>query len=350
MIPLEACSAYPALTAAPRVRIVNFIPYLAGQGVELSFRPSLTGTEYALVTSDASPATKAQILARAAARLVNHRDFDPDSLSLIHRLRFLLPIPGVDPPRRLDVYDFDDALFVGSIGKENRSFGWLKREAERWHAYTGRARLVIAGNDYLAARAREIARRVEVVPSCVDPSIQPMRKHAEREVVRVGWIGSPSTATYLDQCLPVLEKINRNGPRAELVLVGAGGQFDAPWITSLPWTPESEKELLASFDIGIMPLPDDEWTRGKCGYKLLQYFSAGVPAVASPVGVNSSIIGDERGALASSDEDWLRALETLVNDAGMRRQMGSNARQFVEEKYSYEAWAPQLAGMLEDLV
>ncbi len=135
----------------------------------------------------------------------------------------------------------------------------------------------------------------------------------------------------------------------ELVLVGAGTSFDAPWITSLPWTPESEKDALASFDIGIMPLPDDEWTRGKCGYKLLKYFAAGVPAVASPVGVNRAIVGEERGVLASSSDDWFEALEMLVRDAQARREMGFNARQFVEAKYSYERWAPELAGMLKSL-
>jgi glycosyltransferase involved in cell wall biosynthesis len=346
---VAADTAYPEVTPGARVRIVDFIPYLAGQGVDLSFRPTMTSAEYNLVTSGASPARKARVLAGAATRLVRNRSAAPNALSLIHRLRFLLPLPGIDPPRRLDVYDFDDALFVGSIGSENSSFGWIKREAERWHAYSSRARLVIAGNNHLAARASTIAKRVEVVPSCVDPSIQPVREHGEREVVRVGWIGSRSTAVYLERCLPVLEKMNRDKKRVELVLVGAGRSFEAPWITSLPWTPESEKELLASFDIGIMPLPDDEWTRGKCGYKLLQYFAAGVPAVASPVGVNTAMVGNERGALATSEAEWLSALELLVSDARVRKEMGSNARSFVEARYSYQHWAPQLAEMLKSL-
>ncbi len=179
----------------------------------------MTGDEYSLVTSEASPARKARTLAGAASRLVRNRSFDPDTLSLIHRLRFLLPLPGVDPPRRLDVYDFDDALFVGSIGHENRRFGWVKREAERWSAYTSRARLVIAGNEYLAARASTIARRVEVVPSCVDPSIQPVREHGEQEVVRVGWIGS-----RIDRRLPrsVPARARENQPERKTGGAGPG--------------------------------------------------------------------------------------------------------------------------------
>lgn len=349
MTSVAADTAYPEVTPGARVRIVDFIPYLAPQGVDLSFHPTMTRKEYELVGSNVSPVRKAQVLASAATRLARNRRTATGTLSLVHRLRFLLPFPGVDPPRNLDVYDFDDALFVGSIGNENRGFSWVKREAQRWREYTSRARLVIAGNEYLATRASQLARRVEVVPSCVDPSIQPVRKHGDREVVRVGWIGSRSTAIYLDQCLPVMEKINRDGPRAELVVVGAGSGFDAPWITSVPWTPASEAELLSSFDIGIMPLPDDEWTRGKCGYKLLQYFAAGVPAIASPVGVNCSMVSGERGVLASSEADWHGALELLVNDAQARSEMGANARRFVEDKYSYQYWAPQLAGMLNSL-
>ncbi len=347
--PVLAESAYPASAPGSRVRIVSFAPYLSRHGVELSFRPTLTDGEYSLVISGASANRKARVLAAAASRLLRRGRVPDEGAFLVHRLRFLLPLPAVDPPPRIDAYDFDDALFVGSTMHENRRFAWAKREAARWRAYTGRARVVIAGNAYLATHAREHAQRVEVVPSCVDPSVQPTHEHGEPEVVRVGWIGSKSTAVYLEQCLPVLERLNCTRRRAELVLVGAETPYDAPWIQTKPWSLDREKELLASFDIGIMPLPDDEWTRGKCGYKLLQYFAAGVPAVASPVGVNRDLVGDERGILASSDQEWLKALERLVGDAPMRQEMGFNARRFVERQYSYERWAPRLAELLTDL-
>ena len=346
---VAAETAYPAQTPGARVRITNFIPHLSGHGIELDYRPSLTEDEYDLITSSAPSARKALVLAAAAARFARQGRVPTGTLSLVHRLRFMLPLPILDPPRKLDVYDFDDALFVGSIGHENSSFGWAKREARRWHSYTSRARLVIAGNEYLAARANMFADRVKVVPSCVDPSIQPVRKHQELEVARVGWIGSRSTASYLDQVLPALESINRHERRVELVVVGAKTSHASPWITFEPWSLETEAALLASFDIGIMPLPDDAWTRGKCGYKLLQYFAAGVPAIASPVGVNSAIIGDERGLLASSVGDWQTALEGLMADAQIRKEMGANARDFVERKFSYEYWSPQLAEMLKAL-
>lgn len=309
----------------------------------------MTDAEYSLVISDASANRKARVLAAGASRLLRRGRVRQDGVFLVHRLRFLLPLPAVDPPPRLDAYDFDDALFVGSTMHENRRFAWVKREAARWHAYTGRARLVIAGNSYLATHAREHAQRVEVVPSCVDPSVQPTHEHGEREVVRVGWIGSKSTVVYLEQCLPVLERLNRTRRRVDLVLIGAETPYNAPWIESHPWSLDREKDLLASFDIGIMPLPDDEWARGKCGYKLLQYFAAGVPAVASPVGVNRTLVGCERGILASSEAEWYAALGQLAGDATTRREMGSRARTFVEKEYSYERWAPRFAGLLREL-
>jgi glycosyltransferase involved in cell wall biosynthesis len=137
-----------------------------------------------------------------------------------------------------------------------------------------------------------------------------------------------------------------------MVLVGAEGlDLQEPWLERRSWSLASEPRDLASFDIGVMPLPDTEWTRGKCGYKLLQYFSAGVPAVASPVGVNTRIVGEggERGLLASTDEEWRAALEKLIRDHQARQEMGARARSFVEKDYSYQRWAPELAGLLSDL-
>jgi glycosyltransferase involved in cell wall biosynthesis len=137
--------------------------------------------------------------------------------------------------------------------------------------------------------------------------------------------------------------------RAKLVAVGAMPLTVAPWFEPRPWRLDTEGEELAGFDIGVMPMPDNEWTRGKCGYKILQYFAAGVPAVASPVGVNQSLIEPDRGVLAESEEEWLRALELLVNDPEARAQMGAAGRTFVERHYSYERWAPEVAALCASL-
>ncbi len=352
-INVAAETAYPLSAASARVRVVSFAPHLRAHGIALHYRPNLTDAEYRAISSDAGPLRKAGELARASGRLVvRHLGRSEDGPLLIHRLRFLLPVPGLEPARSLDAYDFDDALYQGSILASNRRFRLLKREAEHWRTYVSRARLVIAGNDHLARRAREHARRVEVVPSCVDPSAQPTREHGEREVVTIGWIGSRSTSDDLREVLPIVGRLNERGVKARLVLIGAGPlEFTAPCLERRPWSEASEADELASFDIGIMPLPDNEWTRGKCGYKLLQYFAAGVPAVASPVGVNTRIVGDrrERGLLAATPQEWSSSLEELVKDHQARGEMGAAARRFVEDEYSYQRWAPELAALLGEL-
>lgn len=349
MLPVLAETAYPGSAPGARVRLLDFVPFLDGCGVELTVHPTLTDSEYSTVISSGSPAGKARVLGSAAMRLVRRPGINPELLFLVHRLRFLLPLPAIDPPTRLDIYDFDDALFVGSTMNENRRFAWVKREAERWRQYTKRARITLAGNSYLADQARQQGGRVEILPSCVNPAVQPVREHEEVETVRIGWVGSQSTAVYLEQLLPVFERLWKRGRNFELAVVGAGHLPAAPWIRPSPWSLDSERELLASFDIGIMPLPDDPWTRGKCGYKILQYFAAGVPAVVSPVGVNRKIVGTERGLLATSEVEWLEALDQLVLDADMRREAGANARSFVVDEYSFQTWAPRLAELLGEL-
>jgi glycosyltransferase involved in cell wall biosynthesis len=350
---VTAETAYPASAASARVRLAAFAPHLLGHGVDLRYRPTLTDVEYRTISSAGGPALKALALSRAAARMIGSNvTASRDRALLIHRLRFLTPVPGFEPAMRLGAYDFDDALYLGSILPQNQGFGWLKREAAHWRAYVRRARLVIAGNAHLAARALEHARRVEVVPSCVDPAAQRIRAHGEREVVTIGWIGSRSTSDDLRVVLPVVDRLIQRGLRARLVLIGAGQLgFAAPWLEQRPWSRASEADELATLDIGIMPLPDNEWTRGKCGYKLLQYFSAGVPAVASPVGVNKQIVGGERerGLLAGTPDEWFSALEELVRDHGARGEMGTAARGFVEREFSYQRWAPELARLLREV-
>jgi len=340
-------TAYPLTAPSARVRIAYFAPLLSAHGIALDYRPTLTNHEYGVLSSRAPAVRKALVLAASAARTgLRHPAHE---LFLVHRLRLLSPFPGVDPPRHLDVYDLDDALFLGSPAAANRRFQWAKQEARRCVDCLRRARLVIAGNAFLADRAREYARQVEVVPSCVDPGRQPLRIHAATEVVTVGWIGSHTTSVYLESIFSVFARLNADRLRAKLVVVGGNPDMSADWIEHRAWSLANEPSDLAGFDIGIMPLPDTDWARGKCGYKILQYFGAGVPAVASPVGITSELIGDDRGLLASSPTEWYAALDQLISDVDERRRRGAAARTYVEQRYSYQRWAPQLAGLLKSV-
>ena len=316
--------------------------------VELRFRSHLSEAEYVTLSNPGGRARKVRAVAACAAR-VAHASHPPDTLLMVHRLRSLIPVPGCDPPAHVDVYDFDDALFEKSVSPVNRGFGALKREAGRYHAYLRRARLVLAGNAYLAAHASAYAQRVEVVPSCIDAAAHIQRDHADVETLTIGWMGSASTTPYLMEILPVLRAINAQGVRMRLLAVGAARLPSEKWIEQLPWTLLAEADLLSRFDVGVMPLPDDPWTRGKCGYKLLQYFAAGVPAVASPVGVSAALLAGGGGLAAATHAEWRAALEEFANDTSMRREAGRAGRRLAETEYSYQRWAPELAAMLRSL-
>jgi glycosyltransferase involved in cell wall biosynthesis len=342
-------TAYPREVASARVRIANFAPLLRDHGIELHYRPTLTESDYRLLATRGHVVRKAATLGRASARAVV-RPKPSNDLLLVHRLRLLNPVPAFDPPRYLDVYDIDDALFAPfTTGGVNRRFRWTKQEARRCIECLRRSRLVLAGNSFLAGHAGKHARRVEVMPSCVEPREQPVRAHHDEHEVTVGWIGSPTTTPYLHIALPAVARLNADGVRAKLVLVGADRTLTAPWIEHHPWSLATERDHLASFDIGIMPQPDDEWARGKCGYKVLQYFAAGIPAVGSPVGITSALIGSDRGLVADSSEQWYQALNKLIVDPAERRERGVAGRAFVERNYSYQRWAPELAQLLRSL-
>ncbi len=340
-------TAYPVTAASARVRLAQFVPFLSAQGVGLRYEPTLRPDEYARLSSSAPAHRKAAILAASAVRAAAsaHRN----ELLLIHRLRLLNPLPFVDPPHHLDAYDFDDDLFEGSAADVNRRFQWAKQEARRAVTCVRKARLVLAGNAFLAQQASAHNQHVEVVPSCVDPSTQPVRQHRDVDIVTVGWVGSHTTSQYLGSILPVFDRINRNGTRARLVVVGGRVDHSASWLEQRPWSLETQAGELARFDVGVMPLPDNDWARGKCGYKLLQYFAAGVPAVASPVGVSATLVGDEHGRLATTPAEWETALQRLINDPQERAEQGAAARLFVEREYSYQCWAPRLAELLKAL-
>jgi len=345
---VAAESAYPGLTPGPRVRVVAYGPFLAAHGIDLSFRSHISDDEYRVLSGTAPRSAKAAVVARCAAR-VARRSRPADALVMVHRLLSLVPVPTRDPPSRVDVYDFDDALFHDSISTRHRAFRTLKREAERCDAHLRKAVLVVAGNDYLASHATSRARRVEVVPSCVDPSLQPLRRHADVEILTVGWLGSDSTAAYIREVLPVFRAINRGRIRMKLLTMGARALPEEPWLEQHPWRLQDERAMLASIDVGIMPLRDDPWSRGKCGYKIVQYYAAGVPAIASPVGVNRALLRRGGGIAATSAQEWRSALEALAEDARARRQAGLTGRKLVEADYSYQRWAPELAAMLRSI-
>ena len=169
--------------------------------------------------------------------------------------------------------------------------------------------------------------------------------------VTVGWIGSPSTWAFVKPIVPLLTEL-MDSLNFTVKVVGAGPQTKSPpRFEFLPWSEAEEIRFIQSMDIGIMPLPDEPWARGKCGYKLIQYMACGLPVIASPVGVNSSIVDHgKNGFLATTPQEWAEAITTLARDATLRRTMGAEGRRKIERAYSLAVHGPRLAGMLHEVM
>jgi glycosyltransferase involved in cell wall biosynthesis len=245
------------------------------------------------------------------------------------------------------VYDFDDALMYRSSGSRNaHSFSRRFKFAYMMK----RVNLVIAGNQFLKSQVIPYNPSVEVIPTSIDLSRTSVKKgyHSEGPIT-IGWLGSSSTLKYLSSLLPTLEKMFKGYPLFQLKIVCDQFLHSSYLpIIKKKWSSEEEEADLKSFDIGIMPLFDDLWSRGKCGLKILQYQSVGVPVICTPVGVNRDIIEDGVNGFWAQDKDrWEKGLLKLIQEDGLRREMGLEGRKTVEKGYSLDVNAPRILDVLK---
>jgi glycosyltransferase involved in cell wall biosynthesis len=246
------------------------------------------------------------------------------------------------------VYDFDDSVMYKSGPASRRQ---QQRQQRRFAVTAGKADLVIAGNRYLQQEALPFNREVRLLPTVLDMDRYIAREESgdkTREVV-LGWIGSRGTLRYLQDIGPALEELGRRWPGLKLKIV-ADDFFDLNnvHVIKKPWSAADEIADLHSFDIGLMPLTDDIWTRGKCGFKLLQCMAVGLPVVCSPVGVNADIVTDGReGFHATTREEWVAKLDALIADSDLRRQMGQHGRLRVADAFSLAINGPPFVKYLK---
>lgn len=251
------------------------------------------------------------------------------------------------------VYDFDDAIFTTEVRERN----WLaqrkyNRNAAGVPAMLRRAQLALVENEYTASFARNHCPRVAIITGPIDTERYCPRSAARvRKEIVLGWIGSSSTLPYLEMIRPALEEIGKSLGHVRLHVVGAiGVELQHMPVVAKAWSLEEEVEDLRDFDIGLMPMPDDEWTRGKGGYKLLQYMSVALPVITSPVGINRQIVADgDDGFWAETTEQWRENIARLVADAKLRQQMGRAGRDKMERLYSLHKAQERLQGLLTEI-
>lgn len=244
--------------------------------------------------------------------------------------------------RRL-LFDFDDAIFCNTDGT---------RSATRMKRFVAMARLadhISAGNEFLAAQARTFNSAVVVIPTSVDPDQYRVETKKPDTCIDLVWIGSKATRKYLVDALPWLDLAAERIPSLRLKIIA---DFDLPdcGIPTLPvaWRKETEAAELASSHIGIAPMRDDDWSRGKCALKVLQYMAAGLPVVSSRAGANAEILADETcGYLAETPQEWVARLADLVAAPGLRHRMGEAGRTRVAADYSIAAAFARMRAMLE---
>ncbi len=247
------------------------------------------------------------------------------------------------------VFDFDDALFCRDsyFAKPPTS---LTRLAHFWSTIYS-ADLVLAGNPYLVERARALveAHRVHQLPTCLDPRHYALAEHrATESACRLAWIGQRSTLACLDRARQQLAAVAAELPGLRLRVICNEFPSDLPLaVEPWRWSSASEGEALATADIGISWLPDDDWSRGKCGLKVLQYMAAGLPVVANPVGMNRQmVIPGETGYWAETPAQWAAAIRRLAQNADLRQRLGAQGRALVERRFSIDKWR---TGLLDAL-
>lgn len=355
-LPREGPSARPRLYAYER--------YLRSSGIEPVFAPLLSSRAarrfYAL-----GPAARAARLAAAAGgalgRLGNllraggfdvvvvHRDLLPRGNALALRLLERSKVPWV--------YDFDDAIYLSprdyvDAGETSRAQMATGKDPGEIEAIVAGATVVLAGNETIAAWARARCQDVRVQPTPVDTDVfhPPTRPENHASAGVAGWIGSPTAAYCLRSLRTALERLGRRR-RYTLHVVGAGEPIDVPGVATVgrAWNLDDEPEEYRALTVGLYPLPDNDWTRGKCGYKALAYMASGVVPVVSPVGVNAEIVEHGvRGFHARTDDEWVDHVDRLLADPELRAEMSVRGRAYVEANYSVRALQRPFAQALRD--
>jgi glycosyltransferase involved in cell wall biosynthesis len=343
-----ALTLYPFDTVpGQRFRFEQWEPFLKKQGISLDYYSfadeKLTKT---MPKAGNFPAKVFGLAAGLARRIWHLRNLSKYDVIFIYRAAAIIGPAFLERLVKLSgrpiVFDFDDAIFLQHTNEANRFFSRLKF-AGKTGSICRLSTSVTVGNAWLAEYAKKYNPNVTIIPSSVNTDVylpRPKDRRAPGDKIIVGWTGSSTSQTHLEMFAPVLKKMLAR--RSFELHVHSDRKPELPDIPFQwhPWSPKNEVEVISNFDIGIMPLPDDEWSLGKCSMKALLYMSLGIPTVCSDVGMNREVIRHgESGFLASNEDEWFECLEKLIDEESLRVKLGDAARATVIENYSMKRCA-----------
>jgi glycosyltransferase involved in cell wall biosynthesis len=339
-----------------RFRIEQWEPLLRERGVEITYAPFLDEQLSAMLYHQGEMGKKLKHVMRGFGRRLSvvrsARDFD--AVYIFREAALFGPPIFERMIKRMTtpfIFDFDDAIFVSYRSPSNGYLSYLKFAAKAG-TICRLASHVMVGNPYLAEYSRQFNANVTVVPTTIDlDKYQVSERRDDGGPVVIGWTGSFSTVQHLDTLCGALQKLAQQEKFRLRVIGTPEYQLDGVEIEATDWRADTEVADLRPCDIGIMPLPDDAWSKGKCGLKALQFMALGTPTICSPVGVNTDIIQDgENGFIADTEDDWVEKLGSLIRSRALRERLGRAGRATVEQKYSATVQVPRVFEILKSVV
>ena len=340
---------YGPQAASHRVRLSQYTTGLKANGIDLDIH-SLLDDPYVISKQTAGGFPILSVLKSSFARLSTFRKKRNYDLALVN-CEFFPFLPSAFERVLLGlpyIYDFDDAWFLRYQTGRFKVFRNIL--GDKFEDFIARARFVTAGNKFLVEYAQRFNPAVVHFPSVTDTSICRPGLRTYSNEFRVGWVGSHSTTKYLSIITDSLSRLGARTP-VTLITVGASKLDPIPNVRLVQreWSARDEIHAINNFDVGVMPLGFDDWCRGKCGYKLIQYMGCGVPVIASAVGANMDIVSRDVGFLARQGQEWDRAFMALFSDPALRAEMGSNARRRAESNYSLTVNMPVLVELIKNV-
>lgn len=347
---------YPTEGASNRIRVEQYIPYLEREGISCRIRPFMNRSFYRMLYLPHRYIEKAFWFAICTVnRILDILRASRYDIIFIHREAYPLGGPVIEALLHMMgkpiIFDFDDSIFLPNTSEHNIYIERFKRP-DKVAKIIAMSVLVISGNDYLKAYAMNFNKNVVTIPSPVDTDkYSPEPDRQEKKEIVIGWVGSNTTKDFLYDLEGVFIDLSRRYPDILIKIVGASF-YSAKLknVVNKAWVINEEPDDIRSFDIGIMPMPDNEWTRGKCGFKSILYMASGIPVVCSPVGVNKEIVEDGvSGYLAKGHDEWMYRLSNLIEDGELRKRMGAAGRKKAELYYSLQANAHRLLEVVREV-